>query len=79
MKHNQVKKTVTKTNILEETVNMLSFEIYRSSLQTDGDFTTSLDRLFQASVTRPAAKKCFLTSVAQNCLLSLRLLPRVFL
>jgi len=30
MKHNQVKKTVTKTNILQETVNMLSLEIYPS-------------------------------------------------
>jgi len=30
MKHNQVKKTVTKTNILQETVNMLSLEIYLS-------------------------------------------------
>jgi len=47
-----------KTNILQETVNMLSLKIYLSSLcscflkiQTDGDFTTSLDWLFQASVT----------------------------
>jgi len=53
--------------------NLLKFTLCSRFLkiQTDGDFTTSLHRLFQASMT-VLLKKYILTSPKQNCFLSLR-------
>ena len=71
MKHNQVKNSdknqYTGRNSQYVIVrNISKFTLYSRFLdiQTDGDFT-SLDRLFQASMTL-LLKKYFLTSVEQN-------------
>jgi len=74
MKHHQDKKTAMKkgytarNNHHDIVKNLSQFMLWSCFLiATDGDFTTSSDRLFQASTTL-LLKKYFLTSVEQNCL-----------
>jgi len=79
MKHHQDKKTAMKNGytarnnhhvIVKNLSHFMQWSCFLK-LATDGDFTTSSDRLFQASTTL-LLKTYFLTSVEQKCLLSLR-------